>query len=91
MNSENELQQKDIDNLTNTISRIEKTMETGFTSVNTRLDIMNENFVKKDVLDDKFKYMQNEIDELKDSNKWLFRTIASVVIGIIISATLIIK
>ena len=91
MNSENELQQKDIDNLTNTISRIEKTMETGFTSVNTRLDIMNENFVKKDVLDDKFKYMQNEIDELKDSNKWLFRTIASVVIGIIISAVLIIK
>jgi hypothetical protein len=63
----------------------------GFENVNVRLDIMNDNFVKKDVLDDKFKYMQNEINELKDSNKWLYRTVASVVISIIIGAVLIIK
>lgn len=45
-------------------------------------DLQNENIEKRITL--KLEPMQKEIDEIKDSRKWLWRTIGAVIIGIVI-------
>lgn len=45
-------------------------------------DLQNENIETRITL--KLEPMQKEIDEIKDSRKWLWRTIGAVIIGIVI-------
>jgi len=102
MENENKLQQKDIDHLTETLSELKVSMGQGFAQVYSRLDIMDANFAKKDSLDRELDRLENigsvretrlqgEIDELKDSNKWLVRTVATFIIGAILTGILIVK
>jgi hypothetical protein len=88
---ENRLQQKDINNLTDNLARIEKAMNLGFEKVNSRLDVMNDHFIRKDFFDEKIKTLNDDILELKDSNKWMFRTVSTLILGIIISGIILIK
>jgi hypothetical protein len=88
---ENKLQQKDIQNLTSNLGKLEQAMTLGFNKVNDRLDLMNDHFIRKDFFEDKIKYLNEDIAELKDSNKWMFRTVASLILGIIISGLIFIK
>jgi len=102
MDSDNRLQQKDIDHLTAGFSKLERAMEVGFSQVYSRLDIMDANFAKKDSLDRELNRLEQcgvvreerlmkEIQELKDSNKWLFRTVATMILSVIITGVLIVK
>lgn len=95
MNPNNDLQQKDIDNLSENLKRIENSLNTsmqvGFKNVHDKLDTMNALFVQKEVFEIKFKNLQVEIDSLMDTNKWLIRSVGSIIIGIIVSASFIIK
>ena len=45
-------------------------------------DLQNENIETR--ITSKLEPMQKEIDEIKDSRKWLWRTIGAVIIGIVI-------
>ena len=45
-------------------------------------DLQNENIETR--IASKLEPMQKEIDEIKDSRKWLWRTIGAVIIGIVI-------
>jgi len=91
MDNENLLQQKDIEYLTSGLNKLETSMIKGFSDLNLRLDIMNDHFVKKDLLDEKLLHIQKELESLRDSNKWLFRTVTGVVLGILITGILTIK
>jgi len=62
---------------------------------------MNASFVKKELLDESFKRLekvgdtreirlQKEIDALKDTNKWLVRTVVGIILSAIIGSILII-
>lgn len=82
---DNQLQQKDIANLTENLRRLEATMSVGFNNVNTRLDVMNDHFIRKDFFDDKIKSLNEDIAELKDSNTWLFRTIGGIIITTVLT------
>lgn len=87
--SDSKLQEKDIQNLAANLQRLEITMAEGFKNVNTRLDIMNDHFIRKDLFDEKIKVLNSDIEELKDANKWLYRTIGAIVITILMTGSLL--
>jgi len=84
----NDLQQKDIDNLISNFKRLEQTTTAGFQNVNNRLDLMNDHFIRKDFFEEKIKTLKEEIDQLKDTNKWLGRTVASIILSMLIVGAL---
>ena len=86
-----ELQQKDIELLTANFTRLEKAMEAGFEKVNSRLDLMNDHFIRKDLYEERNSNLEKRVAGLEDSNKWLFRTVATLIISIIISGIILIK
>jgi len=101
MENDNLLQQKDIDFVTKAVAKLENIVTGGFEKVNSRLDIMYDSFVKKELLDDAFNRLekagdareirlQKEIDALKDTNKWLVRTVVGIIISAIVGSILII-
>lgn len=87
----NELQQKDIEFLKDAISSLRTDMKDGFNSINTKLQIMDDNYVKAEIVNKEFERIDEDIKELRESNKWLFRTIVGTVlttiIGIIFNIT----
>lgn len=91
MKIENELQQKDIEFLKDAISSLRTDMKDGFNSINTKLQIMDDNYVKAEIVNKEFERIDEDIKELRESNKWLFRTIVGTVlttiIGIIFNIT----
>jgi hypothetical protein len=85
---DNQLQQKDIDNLTHNLKRVEDSVIAGFSKVNDRLDLMNDHFIRKDLFENEIKQLDRDIAELQDANKWLTRTVGSVVLTLLITGGL---
>jgi len=91
---QDKLQQKDIDNLNKNLDRLHQQMEKGFKQVYDRLDIMNANFIAKEVFQVEISNLKAEINELKDSNRWLSKTVGGTIItvvGSIVTAILLIN
>ena len=86
-----ELHNKDIQTITVNLERLEKTMESGFDKVNNRLDIMNDHFIRKDFFDEKVANFTEDIAELKDTNKWLARTVGGIIIVAIVSGIMLVR
>ena len=90
-----ELQQKDIEYMKDNIARIEKRLDNGFEDIKQQIILMGNTFVRQDVHDriDKELKVKNEtlerrIESIEASNRWLFRTVISTVIGLLATVVL---
>jgi len=85
-----EIQQKDIEYLTRDLANLDKKVDAGFRDLKHQILLIGDTFVRKDVHEKTDKeFMQNlqatneRIDSIVDSNKWLFRTVVTTVIGLL--------
>ena len=82
--SRNEFEQlkKEVAEIKKSMSESEKLLQ----EIDKKIDIINEKIVTSEKIDElKINPIQKEIDSIKDSNKWLWRTIAGTIIGLIIN------
>ena len=77
---EDQLNQKDIVHMKESISEIKTSVINGFASVNVRLDFMAEHFIKREELYRELADRDKEITALQDNQKWVVRTVIGVVI-----------
>ena len=70
--------------------RLEKTVETGFENINNQLTMMSDTYVRKsehklqdEQMEGKILTVKKEVEELKESNNWVFRTVGLTVLGTI--------
>ena len=83
-----ELQQKDIEYMKDNIARIEKRLDNGFEDIKQQIILMGNTFVRQDVHDRIDKELRSRIDSIEGSNRWLFRTVISTVIGLLATVVL---
>lgn len=82
--TDNLLQQKDIDYLAKEVAELKQTMATGFALIHTKLEIFNENYVKRVELDTILKTRDERLDSMQNNVTWIVRTIiGSIVLGLI--------
>ena len=83
-----QLQQKDIEYMKDNIARIEKRLDNGFENIKQQIILMGNIFVRQDVHDKIDKELRSRIDSIESSNRWLFRTVISTVIGLLATVIL---
>ena len=88
---DNLLTQKDIDYVKRDLADLKVQMTNGFNQIHTKLELMAENYVRKTEMDEKVKDLVEEIGDLKDNQKWVVRTIITLVIGSIMGLITIVK
>jgi len=77
---EDQLNQKDIQYLKESINELKVATTSGFAAVNVRLDFMAEHYIKREELDRELVDRDDEIKSLKDNQKWVVRTIIGFIL-----------
>ncbi len=86
-----QLQQKDIDYLAKEVASLKLDMNTGFTLLHAKLEMFNENYVKRKELDEILLSRDQTIEDLKSNQKWVVRIIISIVIAALMGLIIINK
>ena len=87
-----QLQQKDIEMLRQAHAEIKQEMRTGFSRIESKLELMSRFMTREEIeaqLDKKAS--DKELQELKNSHTWLYRTVAAAIITAIITGIFISK
>lgn len=85
MESANPLQQKDIDFLKQEVADLKRTSSDGFMAIHLKLDVMSENFARRDEIKLSFDIRDKQIEEIRDNIKWIARLIVGAVILALLS------
>jgi len=99
---ENQLQQKDIDFLKQSVDALAKSMKEGFVSVNGKLDFMTEHYIKREELDRELvqlkekvireaSQLKEEIASLRANQTWVVRTVVGIIISALIGLVVVNK
>lgn len=90
--SNDQLQQKDIEILKESHAELKQEVRDGFSRIETKLELMSKFMTREEIeLQLDKKASQKELDELKNSHTWLYRTVAGAIITAIITGIIFIK
>jgi predicted nucleic acid-binding Zn-ribbon protein len=86
------VKRSEFDNLKNQVERLEKEMDESsklLQAIDKKIDVIGEKIITSEKIDSlTIAPLSKRVDALEDSQKWLRRSIAGAVIGIIIEAVL---
>ena len=85
------LQQKDINYLTKEVEALKQTLTQGLNSINTKLEVMSDHYVKREEMNEKIKPLREDLDEVKANLTWGIRIVIGAVILAILGLVLISK
>jgi hypothetical protein len=85
------LNKQEIGFLKEQINRLEASMTLGFATINAKLELMTDNYVKREELRATIKPIKDDVEGLMDDRKWAVRIVFGVIITAILGVIITIK